>query len=50
MSATTGLRRKIFDVHESTKSPATADVLQKIGELHAIERAIRGRTRSGGAD
>jgi Transposase IS66 family len=43
MSATTGLRRKIFDVHESTKSPVAADALQKIGELYAIERAIRGK-------
>jgi hypothetical protein len=37
------LRRKIFDVHESTKSPVAADALQKIGELYAIEKAIRGK-------
>src|SRR5512144_2559966 len=36
------LRRKIFDVHESTKSQVAADALQKIGELYAIEKAIRG--------
>jgi len=37
------LRRKIFDVHESTKSQVAADALQKIGELYAIEKAIRGK-------
>ena len=36
-------RRKIFDVHESTKSPIAADALQKIGELYQIEKALRGR-------
>ncbi len=36
------LRRKIFDVHESTKSQVAADALQKIGELYVIEKAIRG--------
>src|SRR5512134_215114 len=35
-------RRKIFDVHESTKSPIAAEVLAKIGELYRIEAAIRG--------
>jgi transposase len=36
-------RRKIFDVHESTKSSIAADALQKIGELYQIEKALRGR-------
>jgi transposase len=36
-------RRKIFDVHESTKSPIAAEALAKIGELYRIEAAIRGR-------
>jgi transposase len=36
-------RRKIFDAHESTKSPIAADALQKIGELYKIEKALRGR-------
>src|SRR5512132_1122871 len=36
-------RRKIFDVHDSTKSPIAAEALAKIGELYRIEAAIRGR-------
>ena len=36
-------RRKIFDVHDSTKSPIAAEALAKIGELYRIETAIRGR-------
>jgi hypothetical protein len=36
-------RRKIFDVHESTKSPIAAAALAKIGELYRIETAIRGQ-------
>jgi transposase len=36
-------RRKIFDVHESTKSPIAAEALAKIGELYEIEASIRGR-------
>jgi transposase/LmbE family N-acetylglucosaminyl deacetylase len=35
-------RRKIFDVHESTKSPIAAEALAKIGELYRIEAPIRG--------
>lgn len=37
------VRRKIFDVHDSTKSPIAAEALAKIGELYRIETAIRGR-------
>ena len=36
-------RRKIFDVHDSTKSPIAAEALAKIGELYRIEATIRGR-------
>jgi hypothetical protein len=36
-------RRKIFDVHESTKSPIAAEALAKIGDLYRIEATIRGR-------
>ena len=36
-------RRKVFDIHESTKSSIAADALQKIGELYQIEKALRGR-------
>jgi transposase len=36
-------RRKIFDVHERTKSPIAAEALAKIGELYRIETVIRGR-------
>src|SRR5512134_429650 len=36
-------RRKIFDVHESTKSPIAAEALAKIAELYRIETTIRGR-------
>jgi hypothetical protein len=35
-------RRKIFDVHDSTKSPIAAEALAKIGELYRIEAPIRG--------
>ena len=36
-------RRKIFDVHDSTKSPIAAAALATIGELYRIETTIRGR-------
>jgi transposase len=36
-------RRKIVDVHESTKSPIAATALAKIGDLYRIEATIRGR-------
>jgi transposase len=36
-------RRKIFDVHQSTKSPVAADALKKIAELYRVETTIRGR-------
>src|SRR5512146_2934373 len=36
-------RRKIFEVHQSTKSPVAAAALKKIAELYRIEMTIRGR-------
>jgi transposase len=36
-------RRKIFEVHAATASPAAAALLEKIGGLFAIEAKIRGR-------
>jgi transposase len=36
-------RRKIFEVHESTKSPVAAAALARIAELYRIETTIRGR-------
>lgn len=37
-------RRQIYDVHVKTSSPAAYLLLQKIGELFAIEADIRGRS------
>jgi transposase len=37
------VRRKFYDFHETTQSPIAAEALQRIGELYAIEAAIRGR-------
>jgi transposase len=37
-------RRKIYEVHAATKSPAAQELLERIGELFAIEADIRGRT------
>ncbi|OIN86518.1 MAG: IS66 family transposase [Alphaproteobacteria bacterium CG1_02_46_17] len=36
-------RRKIYEVHEQTRSPAAGHLLDRIGELFAIEAAIRGK-------
>ncbi len=36
-------RRKIYDVHHATKSPAAKELLDRIAELFAIEEEIRGR-------
>lgn len=36
-------RRKIYEVHEQTASPAAASLLAKIAELFAIESDIRGK-------
>jgi transposase len=36
-------RRKIYDVHHATKSPAAKELLERIGELFAIEEEISGR-------
>jgi transposase len=35
-------RRKIYDIHHSTRSPAAAEALERIAELFAIEAEIRG--------
>jgi transposase len=37
-------RRKFYDLHEATGSPIAAEALRRIGELYAIEKAIRGRS------
>ena len=37
-------RRKIYEVHAATASPAAKELLERIGELFAIEAEIRGRT------
>jgi hypothetical protein len=36
-------RRKLYEVHAATKSPAAQALLERIGELFAIEAEIRGR-------
>jgi transposase len=36
-------RRKIYDVHHATKSPAAKELLDRIAELFAIEAEISGR-------
>lgn len=36
-------RRKLYDVHQATQSPAAHDLLERIGELFAIEVEIRGK-------
>src|SRR5208283_3592666 len=38
------VRRKIYDVHVETKSPAAAEALDRIARLFAIEADIRGRS------
>jgi transposase len=37
-------RRKLYEVHAATKSPAAQELLERIGELFAIEAEIRGRS------
>jgi transposase len=37
-------RRKVYDVHHATQSPAAKELLERIGELFAIEEEIRGRS------
>jgi len=37
-------RRKIYEVHAATASPAAKELLERIGELFAIEDTIRGKT------
>lgn len=36
-------RRKIYEVHAATKSPAAHDLLEHIGELFAVEAGIKGK-------
>ena len=36
-------RRKLYDVHQATASPIAQDALERIAELFAIEKAIRGQ-------
>ena len=36
------VRRKLFDIAESTGSPIATDALEKIAELYRIEKVIRG--------
>lgn len=36
-------RRKIYEVHDATGSPAAKELLDRIGELFAIEEYIRGK-------
>ena len=36
-------RRKLYDVHQATASPIAHDALERIAELFAIEKAIRGQ-------
>lgn len=36
-------RRKIYDVFEATKSPVALDLLERMGKLFDIERAINGK-------
>jgi hypothetical protein len=38
------VRRKFYEIHESSRSPAAAEALARIGTLYEIEAAIRGRT------
>jgi hypothetical protein len=37
-------RRKIYDVHAATKSPAAKEVLERIGKLFAVEADIKGQS------
>ena len=36
-------RRKLYDVHQATASPVAQDALEKIAQLFALEKAIRGQ-------
>src|SRR6185437_10643291 len=37
------VRRKFFDIYETTKSPSAREALDRIAALYAIEREIRGK-------
>ena len=39
-------RRKFYEIHQATGSPIAAEALRRIGELYAIEKAIRGQAAS----
>ena len=38
------VRRKLFDVHEATKSPIAAEALRRIQALYQVEAEITGKT------
>jgi transposase len=38
------VRRKFYDIHQAHASPIAAEALQRIGQLYAIEREIRGHS------
>jgi transposase len=38
------VRRKFFDLYEALQSPMAKEALERIGQLYAIETAIRGRS------
>jgi hypothetical protein len=37
------VRRKFYDLHQTQASPVAGEALQRIGNLYAIEKAIRGK-------
>lgn len=37
------VRRKFYDLHQAQASPVAGEALQRIGNLYAIEKAIRGK-------
>jgi transposase len=37
-------RRKYYDVYVAERSPAAAEALQRLGQLYAVERSIRGHS------
>jgi hypothetical protein len=39
-------RRKFFDIYHANKSPISAEALERVGALYAIEKEIRGKSSS----
>jgi transposase len=37
------VRRKFFDIDQATKGPAAKTVLDRIGQLYAVEEKVRGK-------